>query len=63
MEEDITPPSPHKVHLPRITNTESRFLSERSSSYFSENYLMERINKELHVYSGIVEELNHVMMN
>ena len=27
MEEDITPPSLRKVHLPRITNTESRFLS------------------------------------
>ena len=27
MEEDITPPSPRKLHLPRITNTESRFLS------------------------------------
>ena len=27
MEEDITPPNPRKVHLPRITNTESRFLS------------------------------------
>ena len=26
MEEDITPLSPRKVHLPRITNTESRFL-------------------------------------
>ena len=24
---------------------------------------MERINKELHVYSGIVEELNQIMMN
>ena len=27
VEEDITPPSPRKVHLPRITNTESRILS------------------------------------
>ena len=44
MEADVTPPSPRKVHLPRIPNTNFPvfYIKESSTSLFSVNYLMDR---------------------